>query len=107
LIKVPKSSGKRKRPKYATSDDDDLSDLPEEDPETERAILKTTPSAQRSTLSRRSKNVAKSYNQDDDEETSRATGGGGEDEQRGLFLDETFDRTGSEPYSPETTMRNG
>jgi hypothetical protein len=71
VFKTPTSSAKRKHAFNFSDDEEDPVDG-EHDSEAERKRLKTTPSAPRSTYSRRSKSVAKSYanndNADDDED---------------------------------------
>jgi hypothetical protein len=66
MFKTPTSSAKRKRTINNFSDDDEEDVVGgEDDSDAERKRLKSTPSAPRSTYSRRSKSVAKSYANDD------------------------------------------
>lgn len=66
-VKTPKSSAKRKRVSHSSDEDEEMNDA-EDDSAGEREMLKSTPTGPRSTLSRRSKSVAKSYNEDDGSE---------------------------------------
>jgi hypothetical protein len=75
MFKTPTSSAKRKHAINFSDDDEEDPVDEEDDSEAERKRLKTTPTAPRSTYSRRSKSVAKSYaNNDnvDDEEDADA-----------------------------------
>jgi hypothetical protein len=105
VFKTPTSSVKRKRAiNFSDDDEEDVVDG-EEDSEAERKKLKTTPSAPRSTYSRRSKSVAKSYanddNVDDDEDADaeeenghaavRAPSGGMLNVQDDYFVGTAFD----------------
>jgi hypothetical protein len=66
MFKTPTSSAKRKRTINNFSDDDEEDAVGgEDDSDAERKRLKSTPSVLRSTYSRRSKSVAKSYANDD------------------------------------------
>lgn len=71
-VKTPKSSAKRKRVSHSYDEDEAMDDA-EEDFAAEREMLKATPSGPRSTLSRRSKSVAKTYNEDDESDDEFAT----------------------------------
>lgn len=66
-LNTPKSSAKRKRVSNSSDEDEDMNDA-EDDSAAEREMLKTTPSGPRSTLSRRLKSIAKTYNEDDESE---------------------------------------
>lgn len=65
--KTSKSSAKRKRAHKSSDEDEPMMD-DEDDSDAERKMLKRTPSTPRSTLSRRSKSVAKSYAADESSE---------------------------------------
>jgi hypothetical protein len=66
VFKTPTSSAKRTRTMNSSDDDEEDAVDAEDDSDSERKRLKTTPSAPRSTYSRRSKSVAKSYANDND-----------------------------------------
>lgn len=80
----------------------------DDDSEAERERLKATPSGPRSTLSRRSKSVAKTYNEDDESDDELATPqddtrsatptpmAGGEEEQPDFFGGGAFDGVGED-----------
>lgn len=72
-VKTPKSSAKRKRVSHSSDEDEDMHDDADDDSAAERERLKATPSGPRSTLSRRSKSVAKTYNEDNESEDELAT----------------------------------
>jgi hypothetical protein len=65
-LNTPKSSAKRKRTTKSSDEEDTEMPDGEDGSEDERKMLKQTPSGPRSSLSRRSKSVAKTYNQDDE-----------------------------------------
>jgi hypothetical protein len=75
-VKTPKSSAKRKRVSKSSDEDEEMDDG-EDDSDAERAMLKGTPSGPRSTLSRRSKSVAKTYNDDDSSSSDELASQGG------------------------------
>jgi hypothetical protein len=66
VFKTPTSSAKRRRTMNFSDDDEEDAVDAEDDSDSERKRLKSTPSAPRSTYSRRSKSVAKSYATNDD-----------------------------------------
>jgi len=66
VFKTPTSSAKRRRAINFSDDDEEDAVNGEDDSDSERKRLKSTPSAPRSTYSRRSKSVAKSYANDDE-----------------------------------------
>jgi len=65
-VKTPRSSTKRKRVSKSSDEDEEMIDG-EDDSDAEREMQKATPSGPRSTLSRRSKSVTKTYNEDDED----------------------------------------
>jgi hypothetical protein len=103
-VKTPKSSAKRKRVSHSSDEDEEM-DNAEDDSAAEREMLKATPSGPRSTLSRRSKSVAKTYNEDDESDDEFAnpqgntraatpTPAGGEEEQVNFFGGGVYDGAG-------------
>ena len=106
-VKTPKSSAKRKRVSHSSDEDEEMKDDAEDDSAAERERLKATPSGPRSTLSRRSKSVAKTYNEDHESEDELATPQdntraatptpmAGEEEQPDFFGGGAFDGPGEE-----------
>lgn len=106
-VKTPKSSAKRKRVSHSSDEDEEMKDDADDDSAAERERLKATPSGPRSTLSRRSKSVARTYNEDDESEDELATPQGntraatptpmaGEEEQPDFFGGGAFDGPGEE-----------
>lgn len=73
IVKTPKSSAKRKRVSHSSDEDEEMNDDADDDSAAERERLKATPSGPRSTLSRRSKSVAKTYHEDDESDNELAT----------------------------------
>lgn len=69
--KTPTTGTKRKR---ATKSSDEEEAMDPEDTDAERKMLKTTPSAPRSRLSRRTKSTPKSYQEDDGDSDEDAAG---------------------------------
>lgn len=106
-IKTPKSSAKRKRTSKSSDEEEDATMVDGEDnSDAEREMLKYTPSAPCSSLSRRSKSVAKTYHEDnesnDESDDEFATPGvdaraatptpaAGEDMQTDFFAGGAFD----------------
>ena len=106
-VKTPKSSAKRKRVSHSSDEDEEMKDDADDDSAAERERLKATPSGPRSTLSRRSKSVAKTYNEDHESEDELATPQdntraatptpmAGEEEQPDFFGGGAFDGPGEE-----------
>ncbi|GAB7323007.1 hypothetical protein MBLNU13_g05533t2 [Cladosporium sp. NU13] len=107
-VKTPKSSAKRKRVSHSSDEDVDMKNDADDDSAAERERLNATPSGPRSTLSRRSKSVAKTYNEDDESDdelaapqdnTRAATPtptAGEEEEQTDFFGGGAFDGAGEE-----------
>jgi hypothetical protein len=96
-VNTPKSSAKRKRTNKFSGDEEDA-EMPdgEDDSEAERKMLKHTPSGPRSSLSRRSKNIAKTYNQgnessDEDARSATPTPTADEDKLPDFFPGGAFD----------------